>query len=37
MRQIATVADNHHLRLSAARNFKNRAAATFVILVSPFK
>jgi hypothetical protein len=31
------VAENHHLRLSAARNLKNRTWATFVILVSPMK
>jgi hypothetical protein len=35
MRQIATVAENHRLRLSAGRNFKNRTSAAFVILVSP--
>ena len=37
MRQIATVAENHHLRLCAARNLENRTLATLVILVSPMK
>ena len=37
MRQIATMAENHHLRLHAARNFKNSTSAAFVILVSPTK
>jgi hypothetical protein len=37
MRQTVTVAENHHLRLSAARNFKNRTSATLVLLVSPMK
>jgi len=37
MRLIATVAENHHLRLSAARNLKNRTWATLVIPVSPMK
>jgi hypothetical protein len=31
MRQIATMAENHHLRLSAARNFKNCTSAALVI------
>jgi hypothetical protein len=34
---IATMAENHHLRLSAARNFKNCTSATLVILLSPTK
>lgn len=32
--QVATVAENHHLRLSAAKKLKNRTSATFLILVS---
>jgi hypothetical protein len=35
MRQIVTVAENHHPRLSAARNLKTAPSATLVILVSP--